>query len=230
MYEEQIKAQLKLLGLDDILADSEKISKIAAKVTKEEDVAKAVHEYAKDVEADRRVTKALDTATKKFQKQLDDFQAKLDGKKPDAGDNKDGDNKPKPDDNKAGQTGNQDMTASITEAVKAAIAPIAERIAAIEQKSVKATQAEVVAASLKKAGLPDKLAAFVALSDGDTEETIAEKVNGLKTIWTETNQAAVDEKLKAGGIPPLGGVTAEQASAAVVELAKESPYAAKPKQ
>ncbi len=69
------------------------------------------------------------------------------------------------------------------------------------------------------------MARHIALTDTDTDETIKEKVDVFKGDLAEIRQADNDKKLAGGNGAPKTGVSGEQASTMIAELAAESPFA-----
>lgn len=211
MFEEEIKAQLKALGLDENLA-----SQITA--NSEAEVPLAVMNFAvnRQVQSkvDKRVKEAVDTNSAKLRAEYDAKIAEL--KNPPA-DPKQGGDAGKG----TGGTGDQtpDISAIIKQAVESATKPLVERIGQIEAESAAKSRSAKVRDALKKAGLPEAAEKYIKVKKDDD---IEDAVKGFADDFGALKQKEADAKIpKDGAIPARSdGNAASESLAKNVALAR----------
>jgi len=194
-----IKAQLKVLGLDEGLWN--KIT-----VASEAEIPAAVVKFAVDrgvqSEVDRRVTQAVQTRETALKAEHEKEIAALKGETGKGTDTGKG----------AGTgAGQPDIAAIITEAVK----PIADRLAELETGAVSASRAVKIKNAIKEAGLPETAEKYIRV---ESDDQIAQAVADYKKDADAFKQAEIDKRIEAGDLAAVkhgtAGQTVEEAAIA----------------
>jgi len=180
MLKDKIKAALKKFGLDEELY--EKI-----KAEKEEDIDKAILDYVKNSEADKRATQAVQTREAKLKEEFEKKQKELlekiealeKAKEPD----------PEPGKNK------ETKPVDVAEIIKKAMTPFAEKLEKLEQANAIRSRESILKSELETAKLDPDWAKHITATD---EDGIKTQVGEVKARIEAIQQAKLDEILKDG--------------------------------
>ncbi len=210
MHEALIKAQLKMLGLDEGLWEQ-------VKPNSEADVPRAVTQFAIDrgvnSEADRRSKKAVETAEQRLRAEFEKEKAELLKTKGQPDNHKPADNG-----NGTGTGDSVDIAKIVAAGVAEAMKPINDRLAAIETARAVETRSAKIGEALKAAGLPASAAKYIRV---DQDDQIEQAVKDFQADFGALKQAEKDSQIAngTGGLPRSEG--AQAANEAKGKLAAE---------